>query len=47
MSSIFENGKLNENSVVRNFRTTVVDGKLYMQKYYNLQAIIAVGFKVN
>jgi len=47
LSSIFENGELNENSVVRKFRTTAADGKLYTQKYYNLQAIIAVGFKVN
>jgi hypothetical protein len=38
---------LDENSVVRNFRTTASDGKTYTQKYYNLQAIIAVGFKVN
>ena len=39
--------ELDEDSVVRNFRTTASDGKTYNQKYYNLQAIIAVGFKVN
>jgi len=47
LSSIFASGELDENSVVRNFRTTASDGKIYNQKYYNLQAIIAVGFRVN
>jgi len=48
LSAIFASCELNENSVVRNFRTTASDGKTYNQKYYNLQAIIAVGFmKVN
>ena len=47
LSAIFANDELNEVSVVRNFRTTASDGKTYNQKYYNLQAIIAVGFKVN
>ncbi|MCL2435807.1 MAG: virulence RhuM family protein [Lentimicrobiaceae bacterium] len=44
---MFNSGELDENSVVRKFRTTASDGKEYNQKYYNLQAIIAVGFKVN
>ena len=47
LTAIFSSGELNEDSVVRNFRTTASDGKTYNQKYYNLQAIIAVGFKVN
>ena len=47
LSTIFVSGELVENAVVRNFRTTANDGKMYNQKYYNLQAIIAVGFKVN
>jgi len=47
LTTIFSSGELNENSVVRKFRTTASDGKPYTQKYYNLQAIIAVGFKVN
>jgi len=47
LTSIFKSGELEEISVVRNFRTTAADGKNYDQKYYNLQAIIAVGFKVN
>ena len=45
--TIFTSGELDENSTVREFRTTASDGKAYTQKYYNLQAIIAVGFKVN
>ena len=47
LTAIFNSGELDENSVVRKFRTTASDGKPYNQKYYNLQAIIAVGFKVN
>jgi hypothetical protein len=47
LSNIFAGGELDENSVVRFFRTTAADGKEYNQKFYNLQAIIAVGFKVN
>ena len=47
LTAIFKNGELDENSVVRNFRTAANDNKMYDQKYYNLQAIIAVGFKVN
>jgi len=47
LRAIFVSGELEENSVVRQFRTTASDGKLYRQKYYNLQAIIAVGFKIN
>ena len=47
LTTIFKSGELDENSVVRDFRTTANDGKLYNQKYYNLQAIIALGFKVN
>jgi hypothetical protein len=47
LTNIFASKELDGDSVVRNFRTTAADGKLYTQKYYNLQAIIAVGFKVN
>ena len=41
------NKELNENSVCKNFLHTAEDGKNYNTKYYNLDAIIAVGFKVN
>ncbi len=43
---IFEEGELQENSVVRNFRTTANDGKKYNTKYYNLDVIISVGYRV-
>ena len=46
ISNIFKEGELNENSVVRNFRTTAADGKAYEVAYYNLEAILAVGFRV-
>lgn len=41
------NKELNENSVCKEFLHTAKDGKKYNTKYYNLDAIIAVGFKVN
>ncbi len=43
---IFEEGELDENSVVRNFRTTGKDGKNYNIKHYNLDVIISVGYRV-
>lgn len=43
---IFDKGELDENSVVRNFRTTASDGKNYNVNYYNLDMIVAVGFRV-
>ena len=47
IKKIFEDSELEEDSVIRNFRITASDGKLYDTKHYNLQMIIAVGFKVN
>ena len=47
IKKIFEDSELQEDSVIRNFRITAVDGKSYDTKHYNLQMIIAVGFKVN
>lgn len=47
LRKIFKDGELQENSVIQNFRITASDGKNYNTKHYNLQAIIAVGFKVN
>lgn len=43
---IFEDGELDEDSVVRNFRTTAADGKSYNTKYYNLDMIISLGYRV-
>ena len=39
--------ELNKDSVCKNFLHTAEDGKNYKTKYYNLDAIIAVGFKIN
>ncbi len=47
LMNIFRDNELDENSVIRNFRITASDGKNYNTKHYNLQTIIAVGFKVN
>ena len=47
LKNIFTEGELDENSVVRNFRTTANDGKSYETKFYNLDAIISVGYRVN
>jgi hypothetical protein len=47
LKSIFESGELDETAVCRDFRHTAEDGKDYMTRFYNLDAIIAVGFRVN
>lgn len=46
LTSIFNN-ELNKDSVCKDFLHTASDGKNYKTKYYNLDAIIAVGFKIN
>jgi len=46
ISSIYKERELDENSVVRKFRTTAADGKAYDTKYYNLDMIISVGYRV-
>ena len=43
---IFEEGELNKESVVRNFRTTAADGKEYIVSHYNLDMVIALGYRV-
>ena len=47
MHKLYEDGEIDENSVVRIFRTTADDGKEYDTLHYNLKAIIAVGYKVD
>jgi hypothetical protein len=47
LKKIFTDIELDEDSVVRNFRVTALDGKNYNTNHYNLSAIIAVGYKVN
>lgn len=46
IKAIFDDEELEPNSVVRNFRTTASDGKNYDVEHYNLDMIIALGFKV-
>lgn len=43
---IFEDGELEEISVIRKFRTTAADGKNYNVTYYNLDMIISLGYRV-
>ena len=43
---IFEEGELDEISVVRNFRTTATDGKSYNVIHYNLDMIISLGYRI-
>lgn len=47
LKKVFSDSELEEFSVIRNFRITANDGKIYDTKHYNLSAIIAVGYKVN
>ena len=47
LKKVFEDGELREESVIKKYLITAADGKSYSTKHYNLQAIIAVGFKVN
>jgi len=47
LQNIFKNNELNSNSVIRKFRTTASDGKNYNTQFYNLDAIISVGYRVN
>jgi len=47
LKNIFETGELAENSVGSILEHTAVDGKAYGTKCYNLDAIIAVGYRVN
>jgi len=47
LKNIFENEELEKVSVVKDFLTTASDGKNYKTKYYNLDAIISIGYRVN
>ena len=47
LKKIFADGELDEASVIRKFRITASDGKVYNTNHYNLKAIIAVGNKVD
>ncbi len=47
LKNIFDSGELDEMAVCRDFRHTAEDGKEYTTRFYKLDAIIAVGFRVN
>jgi len=47
LGNIFASGEQRDDSVIRKFRTTAADGKSYHTQFYNLDAIIAIGFRVN
>ncbi|HEY0669979.1 MAG TPA: RhuM family protein [Sphingobacteriaceae bacterium] len=47
LSNIFEDGELEEKAVISILETTASDGKNYNTNYYNLDAIISVGYRVN
>jgi hypothetical protein len=46
VSKIFAEGELQEDSVVKEYLTTAIDGKHYRIKHYNLDVIISVGYRV-
>jgi len=47
LKEIFKSSELSEKSVIRKFRITANDNKSYNTSFYNLKAIIAVGYRVN
>ena len=46
IKNIFDESELQENSVVKEYLTTASDGKRYLTKFYNLDVIISVGYRV-
>ena len=47
LQNIFKSGELDKNSVTQKIRVTATDGKSYNTNFYSLDAIIAVGYRVN
>ena len=47
LKNIFESNELDQNSVISILETTADDGKKYQTQYYNLDAVISVGYRVN
>ncbi|MCD4663861.1 MAG: virulence RhuM family protein, partial [Bacteroidales bacterium] len=47
LKNILASNELDENSVIKDFLITASDGKKYKTKHYSLEAIIAVGYRVN
>jgi hypothetical protein len=46
LKNIFEEGELDQNSVVKKFFTTAADGKNYKTSFYNLDAVISAGYRI-
>lgn len=47
LKNVFGGGEVDEQAVIRKFRITAADGKNYNTNFYNLDAIISVGYRVN
>jgi hypothetical protein len=47
LKNVFSGGELSDEAVIRKFRITAADGKSYLTQFYNLDAIISVGYRVN
>jgi len=47
LKNIFQSNELKDDAVIRKFRITAADGKKYLTQFYNLDAIISVGYRVN
>lgn len=47
LQNIFQSQELQEDAVCRKFRRTAADGKNYETRYYNLDAVISVGYRAN
>lgn len=47
LKNIFKSGELSESSVAEQSSATAADGKTYKMKFYNLDAIISVGYRIN
>ncbi len=47
LKEIFKSAELSENAVIRKIRITASDGKKYETNFYNLDAVISVGYRVN
>ena len=47
LKNIFKSGELSESSVTEESSATAADGKTYKMKFYNLDAIISVGYRIN
>ena len=47
LQNIFKSGELNKDSITQKIRVIAADGKKYNTNFYSLDAIIAVGYRVN